>query len=323
MKLTLIDIPTDDLAKKQERFERSLLDCTRFGKGIEWESKQQHDVMDQDWKVSDVTKRMKDTAHRQLGTSGSGNHFVEFGIVKLNAPIGDLDITKKYIAILSHSGSRGVGSKVCDYYSKLAMQLLPHKYRDVDGFKHLAWLDLDTEPGQEYWAAMNLMGEYAKGNHDVIHRNIVADLGAQVVWQIENHHNFAWKEQHDGREYIVHRKGATPAGSGVYGVIPGSMADPAFVVVGKGTPESLCSASHGAGRKHGRNVAKAMFNWDYWNAELKRRGVKLLSAGLDEVPGAYKDIQEVMDRQSDLVTSVARFDPKIVRMAGEGEQAED
>jgi tRNA-splicing ligase RtcB len=335
MKLTVIDIPVKGLESDPAKFERALLECTKFGKGCEWETKQRHDVMDLDWKVSDVTRRMKDTAHRQLGTSGSGNHFVEFGTLSIKSSDfagassvqfdgGQMmDTDKKYIAILSHSGSRGVGSKVCDYYSKLAAQLLPHKYKEVDGFKHLAWLEMSSEPGQEYWAAMNLMGEYAKANHDVIHHNVVEHLGARVVWQIENHHNFAWKETHNGKEYIVHRKGATPAGEGVFGVIPGSMADPAYVVTGKGTDESLRSASHGAGRRLGRNQAKAAYSWDHWSAEIKRRGVRLLSAGIDEVPGVYKDINDVMKRQEDLVSIVARFDPKIVRMAGEGEQAED
>jgi tRNA-splicing ligase RtcB len=323
MKLTVLDIPPNDLTEKADRFERALMECTRFGKGCEWEDKQEHDVMDHDWKVTDITRKMKDTAHRQLGTSGSGNHFVEFGVVTFNRSPLSQKYKDKYVAILSHSGSRGAGSKVCGYYSKLATQLLPSKYKEVDSYKHLAWLEMSSEPGQEYWAAMNLMGDYARGNHDVIHRNIVQHLGAEVVWNIENHHNFAWKETHNGREYIVHRKGATPAGRGVYGVIPGSMADPAYVVVGKGENESLCSASHGAGRRLGRNQAKAAYSWDHWAAEIKRRGVRLLSAGIDEVPGVYKPIEEVMAAQTDLVDVIARFDPKIVRMAGEGEQAED
>jgi tRNA-splicing ligase RtcB len=189
--------------------------------------------------------------------------------------------------------------------------------------KRLAWLDLESEPGQEYFAAMNLMGRYAAANHAVIHRRIAKAIGARVVANVENHHNFAWKEPHDGREVIVHRKGATPAGEGVLGVIPGSMASPGFVVRGKGVAASLNSASHGAGRRMSRTAAKERYRWSHVKPALEAAGVQLLSAGIDENPFAYKDIHEVMSQQSDLVEILARFDPKIVRMADEGEKPED
>ena len=135
---------------------------------------------------------------------------------------------------------------------------MPKRYKDLG---RLAWLDLDSEAGQEYWAAMNLMGDYAAANHAVIHRLVTKLLGAEIIAGVENHHNFAWKERHHGRELIVHRKGATPAGAGVLGVIPGSMADPAFVVRGLGNPQSLNSASHGAGRRMSRKKANDMFRF--------------------------------------------------------------
>ena len=122
---------------------------------------------------------------------------------------------------------------------------------------------------------------------------------------------------------IVHRKGATPAGQGVLGVIPGSMADPAFVVRGRGNPQSLNSASHGAGRCMSRAKANDMFRFQAVRKELEERGVHVLSAGSDEVPGVYKDIRQVMAAQEDLVEIVAQFDPKIVRMCGDGSKAED
>jgi hypothetical protein len=143
------------------------------------------------------------------------------------------------------------------------------------------------------------------------------------VLACENHHNFAWKEEHGGQELIVHRKGATPAGAGVLGVIPGSMADPAFVVRGKGQPESLNSASHGAGRRMSRTKARDMYNWKSVKNDLAKKGVKVLSAGADEVPYVYKRIEEVMSAQQDLVEIVARFDPKIVKMCDDGSAAED
>jgi tRNA-splicing ligase RtcB len=175
-----------------------------------------------------------------------------------------------------------------------------------------------SEAGQEYWAAMNLMGDYAAANHDVIHKNVVKTLSARIIAGVENHHNFAWKEIHDGRELYVHRKGATPAGEGVLGVIPGSMGTPAYVVRGKGNQASLKSASHGAGRLMSRTQAKQKFNFNSERRELAARGVTILSAGADEVPGVYKDIEQVMAEQADLVSIVARFDPKIVKMSDDG-----
>src|SRR6185312_15108821 len=230
-----------------------------------------------------------------------------------------------YVALLSHSGSRGTGAAVCDHYSKLAFgrcrSALPSE------LLRLAWLPLDSQEGREYWAAMELMGHYAAANHACIHQHIAENLGAQALLELENHHNFAWKERHviDGteREVIVHRKGATPAGAGVLGIIPGSMASPGFVVSGKGNAESLNSASHGAGRVMSRKAATEKFNWKDVNRLLRERGVTLISAGLDEVPMVYKNIREVMAAQHDLVKVVGQFDPKLVKMAPSGERPED
>jgi tRNA-splicing ligase RtcB len=170
---------------------------------------------------------------------------------------------------------------------------------------------------------MNLMGEFASASHAVIHDRVRRALKAKVIAGVENHHNFAWREQHAGRELIVHRKGATPAGDGALGVIPGSMAAPAFVVRGKGSAASLHSASHGAGRVMSRTQAKQQFTWSQVRPRLAQANVRLLAAGIDENPFVYKDIHAVMAQQSDLVTPVARFDPRIVRMADGGERPED
>ena len=167
------------------------------------------------------------------------------------------------------------------------------------------------------------MGRYASANHHIIHQNVTRRAGAESLATIENHHNFAWQEQHQERSVVVHRKGATPAGKGVLGVIPGTMADSAFLVRGKGNEASLHSASHGAGRRFSRTEAKRRFQWRDWQKQLKERKVRLLSAGLDEVPGAYKDIHEVMAAQRELVEIVGEFKPKIVKMCGDGSRAED
>lgn len=321
MKLSVLDVPPESLDRDLDRWKNALEKGTRFGVGSVHESPQDHPVMDQDWSVTRITREHRDRAWRQLGTSGSGNHFVEFGLLTLDHSDEQLGLAAGcYVALLSHSGSRGVGAAVCDTYSNIARARLPKRYEELG---RLAWLALDSQEGQEYWLAMNLMGDYAAANHDIIHRLVNRFAGTQIVAGVENHHNFAWKEVHDGREVIVHRKGATPAGKGVLGVIPGSMAAPAYVVRGKGHPESLDSAAHGAGRRMSRTEAKTRFTWGATQKNLLAQGVHVLSAGADEVPGVYKDIDRVMSQQQDLVTPIARFDPKIVKMCGDGSRAED
>ena len=328
MKMTVLDLSQRDLEHHQDRLTRAIETETRFGVGASFKNRREHAVLDADWSVSPVTRQNKDRAWSQLGTSGSGNHFVEFGVFTAHSPIVSAGRealpSGEYVALLSHSGSRGTGAAVCDYYSKLAFA----QFKDMPNeLKRLAWLSLDSQEGQEYWAAMELMGCYAAANHALIHQHIAENLGAQVLLDIENHHNFAWKEQHliDGveREVIVHRKGATPAGAGVLGIIPGSMASPGFVVSGKGNAASLNSASHGAGRVMSRKAANEKFNWKDVKRFLRERGVTLISAGLDEVPMAYKNIREVMAAQSDLVTVLGQFDPRLVKMAPAGERPED
>lgn len=321
MRLTVLDIPhtaLDDIGERS-RLKRVLERETRFGIGASFSKPHDHEVLDADWGISEVTKKMLGRGRSQLGSSGSGNHFVEYGELTLTQP--DLGLAPgTYLALLSHSGSRGPGANVANHYSRLARELHPEL---PDELKHLAWLDMSAPEGQEYWAAMQLMGRFAAANHEVIHREMVAALGATALSSVENHHNFAWKEQHDGEEVIVHRKGATPAGEGVLGIIPGSMATPAYVVRGRGDEASLRSASHGAGRVMSRTKANKSLDWKDVNAMLTERGVELLSAGLDEAPFAYKDIHTVMDAQKDLVDIVARFMPRIVKMAQAGERPED
>ena len=319
VKMTILDLPVNMLDRGESKLIRALEDETRFGIGAGFKRPRNHEVMDDDWSVTSVTAHVKSKAWKQLGSSGSGNHFVEFGEVTLSEPELGLE-AGSYLALLSHSGSRGAGASVASHYSNLAMSLHPELPKQL---RHLAWLDLDSQEGNEYWEAMELMGRYAAANHACIHRHVAKHLGAHVLVDIENHHNFAWKEEHDGEPLIVHRKGATPAGEGVLGIIPGSMATSTYVVRGKGSADSLESASHGAGRVMSRKKAKETFRWKEVSPQLKEKRVKLLSAGLDEVPGVYKDIDWVMDAQADLVDRVARFQPRLVKMAPAGEPAED
>ncbi|MFG0285149.1 MAG: RtcB family protein [Phycisphaerales bacterium JB039] len=326
VKMTALDLKPAllDSDHTRDRLARAIEAETRFGIGACFERPREHAVMDEDWSVSPVTARFKDKAWSQLGSSGSGNHFVEFGVLTVGADSGLGLEAGEYLALLSHSGSRGTGASVCDHYSRLAQELHPELPKQL---RHLAWLDLDSQAGAEYWAAMNLMGQYAAANHACIHRHIAKNLGARVLLDIENHHNFAWRERHivDGaeRELIVHRKGATPAHAGALGIIPGSMTAPCFVVRGKGAEAALQSAAHGAGRVMSRRQAKQSYRWAHLKDTLRRAQVTLLSAGIDENPHVYKDIEKVMAEQADLVEPVARFQPRLVKMAPEGEKAED
>ena len=322
MKMTVLDLPVGALEGQRDRLRKALEGETRFGIGASFRKRRQHDVLDDDWSVSPVTQRFKDKGWSQLGTSGSGNHFVEYGTLEVFARGAEfLGVpTGEYLALLSHSGSRGTGASVASHYSKMAMELHPELPKEL---RHLAWLDLSSAEGQEYWQAMQLMGRYAAANHACIHRHLAKTLGAEVLTGVENHHNFAWEEEHQGEPLIVHRKGATPAGEGDLGIIPGSMANPAYVVRGLGNPTSLDSSSHGAGRVMSRTKAKQSFTWSETRKLLKARGVELLSAGLDEVPMAYRDIDKVMAAQRDLVETLARFHPRMVKMAPPGERPED
>jgi tRNA-splicing ligase RtcB len=318
MMMTIFDVPPIVLREQHELYRDAIQRNTRFGVGSEWKPVRTHDVLDEDWNISPVTREMKEKARRQLGTSGSGNHFVEFGEITFEHEALNIG-AGSYLALLSHSGSRGAGAAVATYYTRMAKDLR----RELEGqSRNLAWLDLRNE-GAEYWAAMELMGKYASANHHLIHEEIIRFLQHPVLRQVENHHNFAWREIHNGRPVIVHRKGATPAGKGVLGIIPGSMGSPGYLVEGLGNPESLASASHGAGRKMSRTAAKKQFRWKETLDFLRKQGVELLSAGLDEVPFAYKDIREVMAAQADLARPIATFMPRLVKMAPAGERPED
>ena len=314
MRLSVLDWPAEALDTRREALREALLRQTRFGTGAAFAAgeRRDHPVLDEDWSFSPVLDRGRDLARAQLGTSGAGNHFVEFGRLTLPAPELGLE-AGVHLALLSHSGSRRTGLEVAEQYAKLAAQ----SHRQAAGsHRHLGWLDLRSEPGREYWTAMRLMGRYAAANHELIHAAVLGALGAGARAAVENHHNFAWLEEHGGREVVVHRKGATPAHDGVLGVIPGSMATPGWVVRGLGNPDSLCSASHGAGRNMSRAEAKRRLRRGDVAALLGERGVEVLGADIDEAPQAYKDIETVMAAQSDLVRPVARFDPVLVRMAG-------
>lgn len=314
MCLSVFDINPQDLTQREAYFSRELLEATLFGSGAQFDRAADHAVMDNElFGQLPLLKGLHGRAWKQLGSSGSGNHFAEFGTVEIAEKDAVLGMEPgNYVGLLTHSGSRALGANIANHYTKLAIS----KRRLPAEAKNLAWLTLAEEEGMEYWLAMNLAGDYASACHHIIHAKIAKQLGRQPLKMVENHHNFAWKEQWEGREVIVHRKGATPAGKDVLGIIPGSMTAPGFIVKGKGEMAAVNSASHGAGRKMSRIRAMQSVTDKQFKDEVKKHGVKLLGGGLDESPFAYKDIEEVMASQTALVDTVGKFTPKIVKMDG-------
>ena len=329
MRLSVFELSPELLEDRRDQLADVLLRNTNFGAGSKFKEgrRPEHEVLDDPaWKATPFLRKLKDTGRAQLGTSGSGNHFVEWGVFEALGEPGETSEEegvreegaefafvpgRKYLALLSHSGSRGVGFKIANRYSKIAKQQHPKLDKSV---AELAWLDLSSEEGEEYWLSMQLAGRFASANHAVIHDKVSRTLGEVVLAKIENHHNFAWREKVGDKEAIVHRKGATPAGSGVMGVIPGSMGDPGYVVRGKGNEDSINSASHGAGRLMSRSAAFKSIPEESWKSYLSEKDITLIGGSLDEAPQAYKNIEAVVGLQGDLVDLVGRFTPKIVRM---------
>jgi tRNA-splicing ligase RtcB len=318
MALTVYDIPEEHFLANESKYKRELIAWTKFGAGSKWDGKHraEHNVLDQaDFGTTPFIKKLQQKAADQLGTSGGGNHFVEWGIMEFAMDDEVLNVRKgRYLSLLTHSGSRGFGATIAGHYTKIAKELckLPAEAAN------LAYLDMNSAEGQEYWLAMNLAGDYASACHEVIHERLTRAIGGAVLARVENHHNFAWKEKWKGQDVIVHRKGATPAAEGVMGIIPGSMATPGYLVRGKGKADAINSASHGAGRQMSRTKAiKTIAKTDMVQM-LKDNGITLIGAGIDEAPMAYKDIEMVMAAQNELVAVVAKFYPKMVRMADDG-----
>lgn len=312
MCLSILDIPISYLEGSKDKYLNALLDHTKFGMYETHQSHIEHSIFEEEaFQMIPLLRRLKAKAIKQMGTSGGGNHFVEFGEVEI---LEDHSMNKlpkgKYLGILSHSGSRGLGAEIAQTYTRIAIEQCPLPKEA----QQLAWLDLDSHLGIEYWTAMNLAGEYAAACHTDIHRRLMKITGGRLLARVENHHNFAWKEIHEGKEVIVHRKGATPAADGQIGFIPGSMTSKGFIVRGKGNAEALRSASHGAGRLLSRHKAKNVITNSEISKELKKHHVELIGGSKEEAPMAYKNINEVMNSQSDLVDILGTFKPRLVRM---------
>ncbi|GAC1396348.1 MAG: RtcB family protein [Chloroflexota bacterium] len=304
--LTIFDAAPDMFgdARHAQAFRRALSEGAVFGVGARTDPRHlpDHPVLDDPaWNDTPLTRGLRVKGAEQLGQSGSGNHFVSLGEFDL---LTDLDGVPpgRYVVLVSHSGSRGVGYKIADAYGKRAEEL----HGDVGEARKVASLSLAEADGQEYWAAMNLALRFARANHEIIHARVARLAGLKPLAFMGNPHNVASRERvtrRDGSEVeaIVHRKGATPAHQGTLGFIPGTMADPGFLTRGLGRADALNSASHGAGRRLGRRQALQTIAKAERDRYLAERGVTLLGGGIDEAPQAYKDITAVMAAQDELV----------------------
>ncbi len=284
---------------------------TTFGQGGRRARRAEHAILDEaGWEMTAQTRGLKARAAAQLGTSGGGNHFTELVVGEALDAYASLPI--RFCGLLTHSGSRGAGYALAEHYIRLAATETAARARVP---KFYEWLDLDGDAGREYWRAMTLAGDYARACHEVIHREFARRAGLAPVRTVENHHNFAWR---DG-DLVIHRKGATPAEAGTWGVIPGSMGTASYIVEGLGHPDALCSASHGAGRRGSRTSARDRIGLADVRRALKAQDILVDGLSVEEAPDAYKDIERVMRLQIDagLVKPLARMHPIAVIMAGE------
>jgi tRNA-splicing ligase RtcB (3'-phosphate/5'-hydroxy nucleic acid ligase) len=265
---------------------------------------------------------LKKKARAQLGTVGSGNHYVD---------VFSDELGRIWVGV--HFGSRGFGHTVASGFLSLGQgkpwgQRVPE--REV-------LLDLKTPIGDAYWSMMNLAGDYAYAGREWVARKVVGILGGRELDLVHNHHNFAWRERHDGEDFLVVRKGATPAFPGQRGFVGGSMGDDAVIIEGarEETEEqraALFSTVHGAGRVMSRTEARGKINWK--TKEIKspgkvswemlhewvgRKGVILRGGGLDESPHAYRRLPDVLAAQGTTVNVLHTLKPLIVVMAGENE----
>jgi len=256
----------------------------------------------------EITGREYMSALRQIGTLGGGNHFIE--IQK-----GD----DGHIWIMIHSGSRNLGKQVADYYNKVAIELNEKYHSSVPNEWQLAFLPVDSQEGQNYISEMNYCVEFALANRQLMMSRIIdifckhTELAAKG-WEppINIAHNYAKQENHYGQNLWVHRKGATLAQDGTIGIIPGSQGSSSFIVKGKGSKESFNSCSHGAGRLMSRTKAMATLNLEDEIKKLDDQGILHAIRGkkdLDEASGSYKNVEEVMNNQSDLVDILVKLSP--------------
>ncbi len=318
-KAVLLDASAEDLRKNIKTIMDNLWASVSFGVGRRNAERVDHDLFDDDaWKSKFIAPH-KAMARDQLGTVGSGNHYVDLFIDERN---------RVWCGV--HFGSRGLGHKLATKFLELA--------GGIDGMMvDPVTLDVNSDLGQQYLEAMNLAGRYAYAGRDWVCNKVASLLGANILEEIHNHHNFAWKERHGEKDLWVVRKGATPAFPGQKGFVGGSMGDDSVIIEGIESDEahaSLYSTVHGAGRVIGRRAATGKFVKDEHGKKQRQpglvrhdemmkwvqdKGVELRGAGLDESPHCYKRLPEVLDCHHESIRVLHTLTPIGVAMAGENE----
>ncbi|MBV9064010.1 MAG: RtcB family protein, partial [Alphaproteobacteria bacterium] len=300
-----LDVPFEDISAIVPTIIRDVAKLISFGVGRANAERVEHELFDDGdaWRDSDMGE-YRQKAVAQLGTVGSGNHYVDL--------MRDED---GMVWIGVHFGSRGLGHTSATRYLKAA--------GGKDGMNvPPAVVDEDSEIGRRYIAAMQLAGRYAYAGREWVLERVRQIIGGDVTDMVHNHHNYAWRETHDGKDLWVVRKGATPAFPGQRGFVGGSMGDDAVILEGVDSPEakaSLYSTVHGAGRLFGRKEAKRRFTKAEMDRWLNDRGVTLIGADLDESPMAYRRLPEVLAQHAGTVRVLHTLRPFAVAMAGEGE----
>lgn len=302
-----------------------------FGIGRKNQERVDHELFDDpDWNVyQQIGKqehdKLKKLAIEQLGTVGSGNHYVDLLV----------DEATQDVWVANHFGSRGFGHKTASGFLNLANgRQFSDKAPGESMEQAPTLLDLDSEVGDMYYRAMTLAGRYAYAGRDYVADQVLSILGAEAVFSVHNHHNFAWKENHFGQDTIVVRKGATPSAAGQLGFIGGSMGDISVIVQGKDsetTTNAFSSTVHGAGRIMSRTQAAGKMNWKTRQRSggqitekqmyraVKSFGVELRGAGTDESPFVYRKLQTVLDAHKDTIDVLHVLKPVGVCMAGANE----
>lgn len=301
------NIQYKDIKKDLPKIMDDIASTVQFGVGVKNEKRVDHELFDDpDWSVFQTFGKhehdqLKSLAREQLGTAGAGNHYVDLLI----------DEKTDEVWIGNHFGSRGFGHRTATGFLNVAKgrNFLDTPPRESMEAKPTL-LNMDEELGELYYRAMKLAGRYAYAGRDYVIQQVLDILGAEAEFEVHNHHNYAWKETHNGKEYIVVRKGATPATPGQLGFVGGSMGDIAVILQGvdsKKSREAFYSTVHGAGRIMSRTKAAGRMNWrtrkrtggaitpEQMHQAIKEFGVELRGGGTDESPFVYRKLQEVLD----------------------------
>jgi len=333
-KAVKLDVKYSDIKDRLENIAQDIWKQISFGVGQKNNTKVEHELFDNVlWTESNLLKTLKDKAQAQLGTIGSGNHYIDV--------FKDED---DYIWIGVHFGSRGLGHTIASHFMKLAGD----NVNIMDETPHT--LDVNSTNGQDYIRAMQLAGEYAYAGRDWVCKKVSEIIKANIVEEIHNHHNFAWEETHNGEKYWVVRKGATPAFPNQKGFVGGSMGENSVIIEGVDSELSksiFYSTVHGAGRVMSRTMAtgkkkrivtertkengekynftewtvvsKGLVNFDEVKKEMKEKGIVLVGAGADEAPQVYKRLNEVLEFHKETINILHTLTPLIVCMAGKDE----